>query len=261
MHQIEFTRSRPYRKNDQAWVEQKNGAVVRRIVAHSRFSGVVASQALAHLYQSARLHVNFFQPSFKLLSKTRQGAKVKRTYDRPKTPCDRLLNHPAVHVDTKETLRELRLQLDPVAILHRLRDGQAALAALSSTENNEEGPGRKTLEQFLAQLPQLWRSGEVRPTHRTRPSEPRYWRTRRDPFENVWVEILAWLQDEPDATAKALFQRLQHRYPERFSNGQLRTMQRRVQEWRQIMASELVHSCISDNGGLNESETTKEPER
>ena len=56
IHHVEFTRSRAYHKNDQAWVEQKNGAVVRRLVGYERISGVVAGQALAHLYQAARLY-------------------------------------------------------------------------------------------------------------------------------------------------------------------------------------------------------------
>jgi hypothetical protein len=122
-HHIEFTRSRAYHKNDQAWIEQKNGAVIRRMVGHERFSVVVAGQALAHLYQAAHLYVNYFQPSFKLLKKSRNGAKVKRAYDSPATPCDRLLRHPAVDDQTKENLRLQRKQLDPVALLHRIREG------------------------------------------------------------------------------------------------------------------------------------------
>ena len=64
---IEFTRSRPYRKNDQAWIEQKNGAVIRRFIGHDRYSGPVAGQTIAHLYGAMRRYVNYFQPSFKLL--------------------------------------------------------------------------------------------------------------------------------------------------------------------------------------------------
>jgi hypothetical protein len=93
---VEFTRSRAYRSNDQAWVEQKNGAVVRRLVGHERFSGVVAGQVLAQLYQTSRLYVNYFQPSSKLMAKTRDGGKVRRTHDSPTTPCERLLRHPAI---------------------------------------------------------------------------------------------------------------------------------------------------------------------
>jgi len=70
---VAFTRSRPYRKNDQAHVEQKNGAVVRRMVGYRRYAGIAAATELAHLYRDMRLYVNFFQPSFKLMEKTRDG--------------------------------------------------------------------------------------------------------------------------------------------------------------------------------------------
>jgi hypothetical protein len=103
-HELEFTRCRSYHKNDQAWVEQKNGSVVRRLVGHERFSGIIAGQTLAHLYHTARLYVNYFQPSFKLREKVRQSGKVKRIYYQPATPCARLLSHSAVDDRTKETL-------------------------------------------------------------------------------------------------------------------------------------------------------------
>ena len=74
-------------KNDQAWIEQKNGAVVRRFVGYDRYAGPVAGQAHAHLFGAVRLYVNFFQPSFKLLEKTRQGAKVANRHLKPATPC------------------------------------------------------------------------------------------------------------------------------------------------------------------------------
>lgn len=77
---ITFTRSRVHHKNDQAWIEQKNGAVVRRIIGHERLSGSVTGQALAQLFQSVRLYVNFFQPSFKLRDRVREGGKVKKLY-------------------------------------------------------------------------------------------------------------------------------------------------------------------------------------
>ena len=73
---IEFTRSRAYRKNDQAWIDQKNGAVVRRFFGYDRYSGPVAGQTMAHLYGAVRLYANYFQPSFKLVEKTWDGARV-----------------------------------------------------------------------------------------------------------------------------------------------------------------------------------------
>jgi Integrase core domain len=83
---IAFTRSRAYRKNDQAWIEQKNGSVVRRLVGYSRFTGLVATHTLGRLYQLNRLYVNYFQPSFKLRTKIRHGVKVTKTYYKPATP-------------------------------------------------------------------------------------------------------------------------------------------------------------------------------
>lgn len=244
-HKIEFTRSRPFRSNDQAWVEQKNGAVVRRFVGYERFSGVVAGQVLASLYQAVRLYVNYYQPSFKLIKKEREGCRIKRFYHKPITPCERLCNNPAVSQEVKKKLQLQRAQLDPVYLLHRIRDSQSALAALVSPEDCI-GPGHDSLEKFLAQLPKLWRSGEVRPTHRSNVKKTRHWRTRQDPFEKVWPETLKWLQKEPDVTAKMLFERLQKKYPGKFADGQLRTLQRRVKEWRQIMAKKLVYCCLDE---------------
>ena len=105
---IEFTRSRPYRKNDQAWIEQKNGAVIRRFIGHDRYSGPVAGQTMAHLYGAMRRYVNYFQPSFKLMEKIRNGSAVVKRYSSPTTPCDRLMRHEAVSDDAKARLVERR---------------------------------------------------------------------------------------------------------------------------------------------------------
>jgi hypothetical protein len=237
-----FTRSRPYQKNDQAWVEQKNGAVIRRFVGYDRFSGIVAGKLFGKLYQAIRLYVNFFQPSFKLVEKTREGAKVTRKYSKPMTPAERLLEHHDVSEEAKALLREQRRELDPLVLLHSIRDTQAALAALAKTGNTNH-PGRE-LDEFLAQLPRLWKEGEARPTHCKAEGVSNYrGRTRLQCFEDVWPEVLYWLSEEPDATAKSLFERLMIKYPDKFNNGQLRTLQRRVKEWRYVMARELVFAC------------------
>ena len=224
-----------------------NGAVVRRFVGYDRFSGVVAGQALARLYQNVRLYVNYFQPSFKLIEKERQGAKVRKVYDKPLAPYNRLLSRPNIEESTKKRLQVQIMQLDPVRLLHQIRDNQASLAALASPGDHTTGPGRTSLEEFLAQLPQLWRAGDARPTHRRNTPQIRSWRTRKDSFKEVWPDVLRWLQSEPDTTAKDLFKRLRDDHPGSFTDGQLRTMQRRVKEWRQIMAKELVHSCLDVN--------------
>jgi hypothetical protein len=99
---LEVTRSRAYRKNDQAFVEQKNGAVVRRLTGYGRFEGVETARVMARLYAAARLYINFFQPSFKLKEKRREGAKVIKRYHAPSTPCERALAHPNVAAARKE---------------------------------------------------------------------------------------------------------------------------------------------------------------
>jgi hypothetical protein len=81
------------------------------------------------------LYVNHFQPSFKLRAKKRESGKVTRTYDQPLTPCERLLRHPAIGAKARESLRRQREQLDPLELLHCIREGQAVLATLSSESN------------------------------------------------------------------------------------------------------------------------------
>ena len=103
---LEVTRSRAYKKNDQAFVEQKNGAVVRRLMGYGRFDGVETARVMGRLYAAARLYVNFFQPSFKLKEKRREGAKVIKRYHPPSTPYERTLAHPKVTTAVKKRLRD-----------------------------------------------------------------------------------------------------------------------------------------------------------
>ena len=186
---IELTRSRAYRENDQAWIEQKNGAAVRRFVGCDRYAGPIAGQALAYLYTAMRLYVNFLQPSFRLIGKTRDGARVTKRYEKPATPCERLLAHEVVSEQSKTALRKHRDELDSVALLHTICEAQSALAAISRPETYR-GVNRVSLEHFLEQRPELWRMGEIRPMHLPRPRSPRTLRTRRDPFEGVWSQVL-----------------------------------------------------------------------
>ena len=82
--------------------------------------------------------------------------------------------------------------------------------------------------------------GETRATHRRKPKPPRDWRTRVDPFEATWPEVLVWLKREPELTGRLLFDRLVARHPDQFTPGQLRTLQRRIREWRGAMARKLL---------------------
>ena len=133
---LEVTRSRAYKKNDQAFVEQKNGAVVRRLVGYGRFDGVETAQVMARLYAAARLYVNFFQPSFKLKEKRREGAKVIKRYHAPATPYERALAHPKVTEAVKERLRELvarsiRWRCWPRSAQRRRNSASASIAVLA----------------------------------------------------------------------------------------------------------------------------------
>src|SRR3981189_3672198 len=121
---LEVTRSRAYKKNDQAFVEQKNGAVVRRLMGYAPSEGVETARVMARLYAAARLYVNFFQPSFKLKEKRREGAKVIKRYHAPSTPCERALAHPKLAEAVKQRLRDQYRKLDPVALLAEIRTAQ-----------------------------------------------------------------------------------------------------------------------------------------
>jgi len=240
-HNIEFTRSRPYRKNDQAWVEQKNGSVVRRLVGYGRLEGIAGGEALSRMYSASRLFVNFFQPSFKLAEKTRIGARVKKRYHAPETPCARLLSSSVITESMKDRLRAVLATLDPLRLLDEIRTVQHHLAGLAAGNAVHVLPHRDAdLERFLRSLATAWRDGEIRPTHRSGPKPARHWRTREDPFETVWPRVVTWLESEPDRTAKELLDRLRTEHPSDFSEGQVRTLQRRVKEWRRMAARRLV---------------------
>jgi hypothetical protein len=134
---IELTRSRPYRKNDQAWIEQKNGAVVRKLLGYRRFEGIAAAQAITRLYGASRLFVNFFQPPFKLAAKHREGAQVSKRYYPPQTPCERLLQAESMPEAAKIKLREVAGALDPLKLLEEMREVQAHLMALADGETRQ----------------------------------------------------------------------------------------------------------------------------
>jgi hypothetical protein len=160
---VEFTRCRPYRQNDQAWVEQKNGAVVRRTVGYRRFEGLEAAAALARLYAAMRLFVNFFQPSFKLAEKVRDGANVRMRYHPPATPCQRLLADARTNEDVRRRLEDLRATLDPVRLLQEIREAQQQLVEIADMPVLGETamPTAPTLERFLSGLRTAWQGGEA----------------------------------------------------------------------------------------------------
>jgi hypothetical protein len=244
---IELTRCRPYRKNDQAFVEQKNGAIVRKIVGYRRFEGLQATRELARLYASTRLFVNFFQPSFKLKEKHRDGAKVIKRYHRPATPYQRLLADPRTPEESRRQLTALSLTLDPILLLRDIRLAQERLVAIADTPGGQvvANDAALPLEAFLEDLRISWRGGEIRPTARAKPAAKRE-RRRPDPLLAVTAELEEWYQAEPWRTSREFLERVQAKYPGRYADGLIRTVQRRIKIWRSARARELMFGPFAD---------------
>jgi len=132
---ITFTRCRPYKKNDQCHVEQKNYSIVRQTIGYDRYEGDAACIALATVYAPVRRFTNFFQPSVQLVSKERQGGKMTKRYDLAQTPYQRMVAAPAVKESVKETLREEYRTLNPAALRREIETAQDALWRLARVRN------------------------------------------------------------------------------------------------------------------------------
>lgn len=113
---IDFTRSRPNRKNDNAYVEQKNGHVVRRFLGYSRIDALEAINAMNKFYGKLELYINHFVPSRKCVSKERIGSKYKRIYDKAKSPYMRVLEHDNVSREIKDKLKKEHGSLNPLLL-------------------------------------------------------------------------------------------------------------------------------------------------
>jgi hypothetical protein len=281
---ITFTRSRAYKKNDQAHVEEKNGSIVRRLIGYDRYEGLEAYNALGEVYAVLRLYVNFFQPSLKLLSKTRDGAKVSKKYDKAKTPYQRILASSHICEEVKEKLRKHYSDLDPVELLNRLEKLQddfwkhawkdanqkinttrdlsnlEAIELSSETHHDKMHHNLDTLEKsvplheatlkehdenfpFLStQVAPIASPGESQPstsirryrcTNKPRKTlPPREWRTHKDAFVEDWSTIRLQLEVNPERTAKSFLEELVKEKPSQFKMNLVRTLQRRIAEWR-----------------------------
>jgi hypothetical protein len=137
-HALAFTRGRPYRKNDQAWVEQKKGLIVRRLVGYDRYASRAAHRALQDLYGLLWLHVNFLRPVRKLLSKQRVGAKIVKRYDAAQTPYQRLLATGVLTPAGRAALEQQFLALNPATLAAAI---QQALERVWSLADHRPLPG------------------------------------------------------------------------------------------------------------------------
>lgn len=162
---IKFTRGRPYKKNDNPHVEQKNYTVIRRTVGYLRYHEPEHARWLRELYGYLNLYTNYFQPSMILLEKHRQGAKTSRKYDVPTTPFHRTLNSPNVTEATKDHIRQVYESLNPAELRRQINRCQASLIRVAA-------PIRAPIEKV-----KIRRRKEVRHT------KPAYQREKEfDPF-------------------------------------------------------------------------------
>jgi len=225
-HHITFTRSRPYRKNDQAHIEEKNGSIVRRLIGYDRYEGEAAWETMLQLYAILRLYINFFQPTLKLLSKQRVGSKTLKKYDQAQTPYQRVMASKHVTSDVKSKLQEQYKSLDPISLqntIKRLQDRlwklawKAPIKVVSEMDKIIEVNETKCEERFY---------------HRTKKpykvARKHDWRTRKDPFEEMHELIHFEIQLNPSIAAIDLLKKLIEKHPTKISHKHLRTLQRRV---------------------------------
>jgi len=119
---VQYTRSREYKKNDNAHIEEKNWTHVRQFIGYQRFDKIETVEMLNDLYLSEwRFYLNFFIPSFKLIEKKRLGAKIIKKFDPPRTPYQRLIKSPYIKPNIKKQLTKTFNSLDPFSLEKKLK--------------------------------------------------------------------------------------------------------------------------------------------
>jgi len=136
---IQFTRSRPYHKNDNAHIEEKNWSHLRQYLGYQRFDNPILVQLLNELYTSEWYqYFNFFMPSVKLIHKKRLGAKIIKKYDQPKTPFQRLLESPAISEQTKKNLKKQFEELNPFKLQKHMTEKIKHILNIAADSENAE---------------------------------------------------------------------------------------------------------------------------
>jgi len=219
---------------------------VRQMVGYDRLIGAHAYRQLTELYRALRLYVNCFQPSMKLLSKQREGKKVRYVYNPAKTPLQRLLQSGVLPEQKQQELTEVAQALDPILLFQQIEQLQQAVfrcavncssfvpsippvpirvfSVEGCTTGNVHGevsvpdPAEVVHTQYREQEPSKrvlgWR------------------RTRKGPFEGEWEQVLSWLHANPERSSGDIFRELQRRSPGRYQLLQIRTLQRGMRKIR-----------------------------
>ena len=245
-NEITFTRSREYKKNDQAHVEEKNGSIVRRLVGYERYEGSASRDLLAKLYKIARLYVNHFQPCLKLISKERVGGRVRKKYSEAQTPYRRVLNSHSISENLKLILIQNHQQLDPVALLNQLeilqRNFQHSNSAtverpftlnITMLTENECHPMRIKELQPVSEVPATvdiipalsQASVSLDSVVHKKPG-------RKSSLDLVEDDINAELALNPTLTGRQLLSILMKKYPGRFRLTQRSSLHGRILAWR-----------------------------
>ncbi len=223
--EITFTRGRAYRKNDQCYVEQKNGSIVRQIVGYDRFEGELAYHQLAEVYRALRLYVNVFQPSLKLVLKRREGSQVYRRYDAAQTPLQRLLAADVLDEASRARLVALSEALDPVQALRQLHLLQEALwrhavAPAPATPT-------PTVRFILPSAAAVEQGAAVSPQERLRPPHPERHKRRGAQINATLADPCA---DEADTLADPCAAQPERPAAERSADGIRKERRQRCQD-------------------------------
>ncbi len=230
--QITFTRGRAYKKNDQCYVEQKNGSIVRALVGYDRFEGESAYRQLSELYRAVRLYV---MALFHALDPVRLLHQLHALQEA-------LWQHAILPTGAAaEALSAAPASLSAI----RFNVQGCGLPTGASNDPNDAG---HTATPPLSELAALLAGQDLskRKYWRTKAQGIRTWRTRADPFASIWDEVRQRLEAAPERTAKAIFQEVQQEYPGRYPDGQLRTLQRRVKEWRAHAILQFDHRWLEE---------------
>ena len=208
-HAVEVFRSPPFSDRDFVPAESR------------RLEGPSAVEALSRLYTASALYSNFFHCSFRLKDKRRVGSRMVKRYYAPQTPCARLLDSEAFCEQGKLRLKSIAETLDPLQLLTDIRDLQSHLALRIDAVTPNTPRSHRSRRNSLLSSP----DGAL-------PKPQRHWRTHKNAFEAPWPIIQSWLEVESHQTSKELFERLRREYPGVYREGQLRSLQRRLNQWR-----------------------------
>jgi hypothetical protein len=156
-HHLTFTRGRPYKKNDNPHVEQKNNSILRRNTGYLRYDQPEHAVVLQELYGLLNLYVNYFQPTMILLEKHRIGAKAIRKYDKPKTPYQRVLECDTVSEEVKDAIQIIYHDINPVDLKRKINECQSRLIHMAAPQRSSTELVKVRRKKTIKHTTPVWR--------------------------------------------------------------------------------------------------------